>query len=388
MAENSLKALNKAGQSVWQDNIKRSDLLTGALKRLIDEDGLSGVTSNPTIFEKALAGSKDYDSSIQKGLEEGLAPNLLFERLAVEDIQAACDLFRGIHDQTHSGDGYVSIEVTPTLAHNTQGTIEEARRLWQEVSRPNLMVKIPGTLEGLPAIEQCLYEGININITLLFAVERYVEVAQAYIRALERRLSENKTVDRIGSVASFFVSRIDSLIDKQLEAKLQSVTSATERSKIESLLGKIAIANAKMAYVEFKRIFAGPRWEPLANAGAKVQRLLWASTSTKNPKYRDVIYVEELIGVHTVNTMPPATIIAFRDHGKVDITLERNIEVARQQMAGLGEVGIDMTAVTRQLEDEGVASFSKDYNSLIKALEEKRQAFLAKQPHLASSSTR
>lgn len=376
MAENPLRTLNQAGQSVWQDYIRRKELLEGDLKRLIDEDGISGVTSNPTIFEKAIAGSNDYDASIRQRLEEGLSGPRLFERLAVEDIQKACDLFRGIYGETRGGDGYVSIEVAPNLARDTKGTIEEARRLWQSVNRPNLLVKIPGTAEGLPAIEQCLYEGVNINITLLFAVERYVEVAEAYLRALERRVRDTKSVEGIGSVASFFVSRIDSLVDKQLEQRLQAAKSAAEKQKIDGLIGKTAIANAKLAYVEFKRIFSGARWEPLANAGAKVQRVLWASTSTKNPKYRDVIYVEQLIGPQTVNTMPPATIVAFRDHGKVQRTLDADIEVARQEMAALAEVGIDMAAVTKKLEDDGVASFTKDYTSLIKTLEEKREQFL------------
>ena len=377
MNSNPLRELNKLGQSVWQDYIRRGEILSGDLGRPIDGDGISGVTSNPTIFEKAITGSKDYDQSIRKLVEEGLEGPKLFERLAVEDIQMACDLFRPTYDRTEGRDGFVSIEVSPKLANDTAGTIAEARRLWQSVNRPNLLVKIPGTKEGLPAIEQCLSEGININITLLFAVERYVEVANAYVAALEKRAAEGKPIERVASVASFFVSRIDTLVDQLLSAKLASAKTPAEKEKIEGLAGKIAVANAKDAYEKFKKIFSAPRFQTLARKGARVQRVLWASTSTKNPKYRDVLYVENLIGKDTINTMPPATITAFRDHGKVRATLEEGIEEAYQQLAQLEEVGVSLKGVTAQLEREGVDSFGRDYDKLLQGLAEKRSKILA-----------
>ncbi|HEV2493834.1 MAG TPA: bifunctional transaldolase/phosoglucose isomerase [Terriglobia bacterium] len=376
MNSNPLRELNRLGQSVWQDYIRRGEMLSGDLKRVIDEDGTSGVTSNPTIFEKAITGSKDYDQSIRRLVEEGLEGPKLFERLAVEDIQMACDLFRPVYDETDGADGFVSIEVSPKLARDTEGSVAEARRLWHSVNRPNVMVKIPGTKEGLPAIEACLAEGININITLLFAVERYVEVANAYLRALERRVRDGKPVDRLASVASFFVSRIDTLIDQQLSALLQTARP-DQRPKIEGLMGKVAIANAKVAYQEFKRLFSSSQFQALAKKGARVQRVLWASTSTKNAKYRDVLYVENLVGRDTINTLPPATAIAFRDHGKARLTLEEGLEDARQVIASLGEVGIDLRAVTLKLENDGVEAFSKDYDKLLQGLAEKRQKILA-----------
>lgn len=377
MGENPLRELNKLGQSVWQDYIRRGELVSGDLKRLIDEDGLSGVTSNPSIFEKAITGSTDYDESIRKHVGEGLEGARLFEKLAVEDIQKACDLLRATYDATEGRDGYVSIEVSPKLARDTQGTLEEVRRLWKSVNRPNLLVKIPGTKEGLPAIEQSLADGININITLLFAVERYVEVAQAYLAALERRAKERKPVNRIASVASFFVSRIDSLVDKYLEEKLKQAGSPAERTKIEGLKSQVAIANAKAAYVEYKKIFSGPRWEALAGKGARAQRVLWASTSTKNPKYSDVLYVETLIGPDTINTMPPATLVAFRDHGKAGLTLEDGRDEARRVLASLAEVGVDLAAATRKLEDDGIVLFDEAYDKLLKGLNEKRAKMVA-----------
>ena len=376
MNSNPLRELNRVGQSVWQDYIRRGEMLSGDLKRVIDEDGISGVTSNPTIFEKAITGSKDYDQSIRKLVEEGLEGPKLFERLAVEDIQMACDLFRPVYDETDGADGFVSIEVSPKLARDTEGSIAEARRLWHSVNRPNVMVKIPGTKEGLPAIEACLAEGININITLLFAVERYVEVANAYLRALDRRVREGKPVDRLASVASFFVSRIDTLADQQLSTLLQTA-SPDRRSKIEGIMGKVAIANAKIAYQEYKRLFAGGEFQSFAKKGARVQRVLWASTSTKNAKYSDVLYVENLIGKDTINTLPPATAIAFRDHGKVRLTLDEGLDEARQVLASLGEVGIELRAVTSRLEGDGVEAFSKDYDKLLQGLAEKRQKILA-----------
>jgi transaldolase len=377
MDHNPLRELNRVGQSVWLDNIRRGELLSGEMKRLIDEDGVSGVTSNPSIFEKAIAGSKDYDAAITKLVGEGLSGAPLFERLEVEDIQMAADLFRPTYNRSKGQDGYVSLEVAPDLAHDTEATMAQARRLWQTVNRPNILVKIPGTKEGLPAIEQCLAEGININITLLFAQERYEEVAYAYIAALERRVREGKPIDRIGSVASFFVSRIDTLVDQQLEAKLREAKTPAERDKITALLGKAAIANAKAAYEKFKAIFGSERFRALAAKGARVERVLWASTSTKNPKYRDVLYAEELIGPDTVDTLPPATVSAFRDHGKVRLSLEEDLAGAHRVLQQLAEVGVSLQAATQQLEDEGVASFTRDFEKLLKALAEKRSAILA-----------
>ncbi|HET7842053.1 MAG TPA: bifunctional transaldolase/phosoglucose isomerase [Terriglobia bacterium] len=377
MTQNPLRELNKLGQSVWQDYIRRGELISGEFKRLIDEDGISGVTSNPSIFEKAITGSKDYDDGIRKYVDKGLQGARLFEQLAVEDIQMACDLLRPTYDATQGGDGFVSIEVSPKLARDTQASLEEARRLWKSVNRPNLLVKIPGTKEGLPAIEQCLVEGININITLLFAVERYVEVAEAYIRALEKRAAQGKPIDRIASVASFFVSRIDTLVDKLLDGKLAKEIVPEQRTKIDQLHGKAAIANAKNAYQEYKRLFLSPRFKALATKGARSQRVLWASTSTKNPKYRDVIYVETLIGSETVNTMPPATVVAFRDHGVARPTLEENMEGARKELAGLAQAGIDLAAVTQQLEDEGIVLFDEAYDKLLKGLKEKRDKIVS-----------
>jgi transaldolase / glucose-6-phosphate isomerase len=386
MAQNPLRELNKLGQSVWQDYIRRDELLSGKFRKLIDEDGVSGITSNPSIFEKAITAGSDYDDSIRKFVAQGLQGPKLFESLAVEDIQKACDLLRPTYDSTQGRDGFVSIEVSPKLARDTKGSIEEARRLWRAVNRPNLLVKIPGTKEGLPAIEQALTEGININITLLFAVERYVEVAEAYIAALEKRAKEGKPIDRIASVASFFVSRIDSLVDKLLGQKSAQAKSPAERAKIDGLMGKVAISNAKAAYQEYKRLFLAPRFQALAQKGARVQRVLWASTSTKNPKYNDVIYVETLIGPETINTMPPATMVAFRDHGKARVTLEDNVEEARRDFVSLKEAGVDMAAVTRQLEDEGIVAFDESYDKLLKGLETKRAKIMAESIDRSSAS--
>jgi transaldolase/glucose-6-phosphate isomerase len=376
MAENPLRQLKQAGQSVWFDYIRRWEMLSGHLKHLIDEDGLSGVTSNPSIFEKAIAGSKDYDEAIQKLASEGRGAAQIFETLAVEDIQMAADLFLPTYYATDARDGYVSIEVSPTLAHDTTGTIEEARRLYRAVNRPNVLVKVPGTVEGLPAIQQLLGEGININITLLFAIERYEEVANAYIAALEKLAGEGKALKRVASVASFFVSRIDTLVDQQLDARLREAKTDAQRERISALFGKAAIANAKLAYQRFKEIFSAPRFQLLAQKGARVQRMLWASTSTKNAKYRDVLYAEELIGPDTVDTMPASTLEAFRDHGTARATIEEGVAESRQVMAELAEVGIDMAAVTRQLEQQGVEAFAQDYQKLLNSIAEKRAQVL------------
>jgi transaldolase/glucose-6-phosphate isomerase len=376
MAQNPLRELNRFGQSVWLDYIRRGDIVSGHLQQLVDNDGLSGITSNPTIFEKAIAGSKDYDETIHCLASEGKKAGEIFESLAVEDIQLAADLFLPIYNRTDGRDGFVSIEVSPTLAHDTAGTIAEARRLFGEVSRPNVMVKVPATPEGLPAIEQLLGEGININITLLFAIERYEQVANAYMAGLERLAQQGKPVNRIASVASFFVSRIDTLADQQLEGKLHEAGTPEARQKISNLAGKIAVANAKLAYQKFKAIVSGPRFQELAKKGARVQRMLWASTSTKNPKYTDVLYVVNLIGPDTINTMPIATIMAFRDHGKVRATIEEGVDEARQALVQLEEVGIRLRAITQKLEDQGVESFARDYEKLLSVLDQKRQQIL------------
>ncbi len=377
MAQNPLKELNRLCQSVWFDYIRRWEMVSGHLQQMINQDGLSGITSNPSIFEKAIAGSKDYEEAIQNLAWAGKDAKQIFESLAVEDIQMAADLFLPTYKTTQGRDGYVSIEVSPTLAHDTEETVAEARRLFREVGRPNVMVKVPGTAEGLPAIEQLLSEGININITLLFAIERYEQVANAYIAALEKLAREGRPLDRVASVASFFISRIDTLADQQLEAKLAAARSLEEQKKIEALMGRTAVANAKLAYRRFQEIFSTPRFEGLARKGARVQRMLWASTSTKNPKYGDILYVQELIGPDTVNTMPLATMTAYRDHGKPRATVEENLEAAREMMAQLKECGIDLRAITQKLEDQGVELFAKDFRKLLDVIEEKRKSVLA-----------
>jgi transaldolase len=377
MSENPLKVLAKYGQSVWHDYIRRKEILSGGLKKRIDEEGILGVTSNPSIFEKAIAGSDDYDESIRKYVAEGLEASKIFEKLAIEDIQKATDEFRGVFERTGGRDGYVSLEVSPLLAHETQASLEEARHLFTAVNRPNLMIKIPGTKEGLPAIEQALAEGININVTLIFGIERYAEIGNTYLKALERRAAEGKPVDHVASVASVFVSRVDSLLDKQFEAMLADAKTPGERGKIERLIGKVAVANTKLIYQKYKEIFLTARFEALAKKGARVQRPLWGSTSTKNPNYSDVLYVQELIGRDTVNTMPTQTIDAYLDHGKPEAdTIEQGLDEARKVISSLPDVGVDLGAVTQQLEDKGVESFADDYKKLLASIEEKKKKSL------------
>jgi transaldolase/glucose-6-phosphate isomerase len=377
MGLNPLKELNKFGQSVWHDYIRRAEILSGDLQRRIDEDGVSGVTSNPSTFEKTIAGSKDYDAAMSGLAKAGKEAPEIFESLAVEDTQSAADLFRPLYDSSGGRDGFVSLEVSPTLARDSAGTVAEARRLHQEVNRPNFLVKVPATLEGLPAIEQLLGEGININITLLFAVDRYEQVANAYLAALEKRAREGKPIDRVASVASVFVSRIDTLADQQLEARLRDAKTLAEHHKIAGLLGKVAISSAKVIYQKFKEIFSSPRFQALAQKGARVQRPLWASTGAKNPRYSDVLYVETLIGPDTINTMPTATLAAFRDHGKARATLEEGLEEARHVLAQLAEVGIDLGAITTKLEDQGVEAFARDHQKLLEVIAEKQKKVLA-----------
>jgi transaldolase len=362
----------KEGQSVWQDDISRDMLNSGDLQRSIDEIGIRGLTSNPTIFEKAIASGHAYDDDVARLLGLGLDAAGIFESVAVQDIQDACDLFRPIYDSSDGADGFVSIEVSPGAARNPEVTRQEARQLWTLVDRPNLMVKIPGTAEGIPVVKEMLSLGLNINITLLFSLESYEQVALAYIEALEQRQAKNDPVDRVASVASFFVSRVDTLVDKLLDEKITAATDETTKERLRGLKGKAAIANAKLAYVIFQELFDGERFAPLRAAGAKVQRPLWASTSVKNPDYRDVLYVEELIGSHTVNTMPRPTITAFLDHGVVRRTIDAGIDEARQVMVDLAEVGIDIKVVTDQLEEEGIGSFAKSYDALLAGVEAKR----------------
>lgn len=364
---NPLKALQTYGQSVWLDYIARHLITSGELQRLIDEDGLCGLTSNPAIFEKAISGSSDYASILTSLGNQPLDATGLYERLAIGDIRDAADLLHPVYEQTQAGDGYVSLEVSPTLAHNTQGTIQEARRLWQTVERPNLLVKVPATPAGLPAIEQLIAEGINVNVTLLFSQEVYERVAQAYIAGLER-LASRGDVSRVASVASFFISRIDTAVDAKLTAGLKTATTAQERILLRSLMGKVAIANGKLTYQRYKQIFQGAAWEVLAAKGAHTQRVLWASTSTKNPQYRDVMYIEELIGPETVNTMPPATLEAFREHGRAQASLEERVDEAQDTMDALEQLGISMTEVTEKLLVEGVRLFAEPFNKLLEAL--------------------
>src|SRR5213592_1208281 len=364
---NPLVELQNYGQSVWHDNISRGLLDSGKLQRLIDEDGLRGLTSNPTIFEKAINGSSEYDAPLKSLLAQGKEVKEIYEALAIEDIQRASDLFRPIFNETAGQDGFVSLEVSPKLAHKTEETIQEARRLWKRVNRPNVMIKVPATPAGIPAIEQLLGEGININITMMFSMDHYIQVAQAYIRGLEI-LERSARPLTVSSVASFFVSRVDTLVDKLLEDRLLKTTSSSERQEINSLLGKTAIANSRLVYQKFKEIFGRPRFLALKGKGARVQRPLWASTSTKNPNYRDVLYVEELIGPDTVDTMPPATIDAFRDHGKVRPSLEENLEEPKQVFAKLAELGINMDEVTTKLQNDGVKLFADSFDTLMESI--------------------
>ncbi|HET8907999.1 MAG TPA: transaldolase [Ktedonobacterales bacterium] len=374
MAESRLHEVSQLGQSIWYDNIERRLIASGDLQRLIDEDAVVGVTSNPTIFEKAIDGSADYDDQLKQLVGQGIAdPKEIFDALSIQDIQAAADLFKPIYDRTNGGDGFISIEVAPNFANDTRMTISEARRLHRLVNRPNVMVKIPATSEGLPAIEEMIYEGVNINITLIFALDVYERVIEAYIRGLEHRSREGLPVTGIASVASFFVSRVDTLVDKQLDEKIAQESDPDRQQELRDLRGKAAIANARLAYQKYQEVFHGDRFARLRDQGATPQRCLWASTSTKNPEYRDVLYVEELIGPETVDTMPPQTIVAFQDHGEAKVTVDQNIAGQRDIMDRLKAAGIDMDAVTKQLEVDGVASFTDSYNKLLDATREKAQ---------------
>jgi transaldolase len=374
---NPLVELNSLGQSVWFDNIERSLITGGRLQRMIEEDALAGVTSNPAIFEKAITGSDDYTDQLRELAEQNKTAIEIYESLAVRDIQMAADTLASVYEKTEGADGFVSLECSPLLARDTLATIEEARRLWLWLDRPNVMIKIPGTAEGMPAIEQCLCEGININVTLLFSLESYNATIEAYLRGLERRAAEGKAIDRVASVASFFVSRIDTAVDKRLEEMISQSGDEEERARLGSLAGRIAIANARMAYQRFKEVFHGPRFRALRDKGARVQRPLWASTSTKNPSYRDVYYVEELIAPQTVNTIPPQTLTAFRDHGRARISIEDNMAEDRARLELLEKTGISLAAVTRQVLDDGVRLFVEPFEKLIAAIEARRAEMLA-----------
>jgi len=369
-AANPLASLQTYGQSVWLDFIRASLITGGELQRIVDEDGLGGVTSNPAIFAKAIDGSDDYKTSIEEiSKDPSIGPKRVYELLAIKDIQGAADIMRPVYDRTKAQDGYVSLEVAPDLASNTQGTLDEARRLWKEVNRPNVMIKVPATPEGVPAIRTLLTEGINVNVTLLFAKEAYEGVARAFVDAIEARVNKGLPVDRVASVASFFVSRIDSAVDALLEEKMKTATGP-DKARMLRLLGKVAIANAKVAYQSYKKTFSGPRWEPLAKKNAQTQRVLWASTGTKNPSYRDTVYVEELIGPLTVNTVPPDTFNAFRDHGKLRPSLEEDVTSAMDVLDDLEKSGISLKKVTDDLLADGLAKFVDPFTKLLKAVEQ------------------
>src|SRR5712692_4409784 len=371
-ATNPLKELGKYGQSVWLDYIRRSLITSGELKRLLEEDGVGGVTSNPAIFEKAITGSTDYAEALEElQKRKDLDAMAVYEILAIKDIQDTADTLRPVYDRTKRRDGYISLEVSPFLARETERTIQEARRLWKEVNRPNVMIKVPATPEGIPAIGQLISEGINVNVTLLFAQEMYEKVAQAYIGGLKTFDTAGGEVGRVASVASFFVSRIDTMVDSILKARLKTATDPKERGLLRSLLGKVAIANAKLTYQRYKEIFSGPEWEPLAKKGAQTQRVLWASTSTKDPSYPDVLYVEELIGPDTVDTIPPSTLDAFRDHGKPKASLETDVEAAHDTMETLEAVGISMKQVTDDVLIQAIKLFADPFDKLLNAVDAK-----------------
>jgi transaldolase/glucose-6-phosphate isomerase len=374
---NKLVEIMKLGQSIWYDNIRRAMITTGDLRKKIEEDDLRGVTSNPTIFEKAITGSTDYDEQLRQLVQSGKNVGEIYEELVVQDIADAADTLKPVYDKTDGLDGYISLEVNPKLAYDTQGTIDEATRLSQRLGRKNVMIKIPAAQEGLPAIEESIYRGVNINVTMIFSIENYEQVAEAFIKGLERRAAEGKNVDHIASVASFFVSRVDTAIDTDLEYKARHAESPEEKQRLESLLGRAAVANAKLAYEKYKEIFHGPRFADLKAKGAQVQRCLWASTGTKNPKYSDVLYVDNLIGPETVNTVPPATYTAIRDHGRVEVTLEEGLDECRALITQLADIGIDLKEVTEKLQRDGLAAFVNSFDTLAESIEAKRGAVLS-----------
>ncbi len=368
---NTVQKLAELGQSIWYDNIERGLLKNGEMAGMIERGEIRGVTSNPTIFMKAITQTDDYDDELGPLIEAGHSAEDIFWQLAIEDIQAATDLFRPLYDRTNGGDGYVSIEVKPSLAHDTQATLAEVKSLWQRVDRPNLMVKIPATAAGIPAIAAATAAGVNVNITLIFSRDRYAAVMDAYLRGLEQRVAQGQPIDDIASVASFFVSRVDTKVDKRLQAIIDQGGPQAQEAK--SLLGQAAIANAKLAYADYQRVFTSERFERLRKMGARVQRPLWASTSTKNPAYNDLVYVDGLIGPDTVNTVPPKTLAALLDHGVVKLTVEQNLDEAQAVIDRLEALGISMTNVTDELEQEGVKSFGDAFTELLAAVDERRQ---------------
>ncbi|HKV58870.1 MAG TPA: transaldolase [Ktedonobacteraceae bacterium] len=376
---NLLQQLKNFGQSVWYDNIDRSQLVSGQFQGLLDEDGVVGVTANPTIFQKSISHGNAYDEQMTQLIGEGKNANDIYEAMIIQDVRTVADMLRPIYDRTNMADGYVSLEVSPELAHDTNATIAEVRRFWKMVDRPNLFIKIPATPEGIPAIQTALTEGININITLIFSIEAYRDVTEAYLNALEDRRASGKDISHIASVASFFVSRVDTLVDKMLDDKIKATSDSAEQQKLKMLEGKAAIANARLVYQDFKKIFSTPRFESLKHSGARVQRPLWASTSTKNPAYRDVLYAEELIGPDTVDTMPLETIQNFKDHGRAELTIENNIPQAKAELEMLESVGISYDAVTQQLLDEGVQKFADSFHQLFQGIEEKKKAIQGQQ---------
>ena len=393
MNENPLKKLESLGQSIWLDYIRRDLIANGELQHLIDEDGLRGMTSNPSIFEKAIAESTIYDSVIQKMALEGKDVNTIYEAISQQDVQSAANVFKTLYEKTAGEDGYVSLEVNPHLAHDTAGTIEEGRRLWDTLNRPNVLIKVPATTEGLVAIRQLISEGINVNVTLLFSLPRYRAVAEAFVEGLEARVAKRKSIDQITSVASFFLSRIDTLVDPLLEKIIVSDTrigyvqnapglvdpllekiieSDSKKNEIaREALGEVAISSAKAAYQIYKEVFGSAQFKKLQEKGAHVQRLLWASTSNKNPNYSDIKYIEPLIGANTINTVPPQTIDAYRDHGDPKLTIEQDLQKANRVLKSLPELEIDINKITQQLEDEGIGKFNEPFDKLMGALANK-----------------
>jgi transaldolase / glucose-6-phosphate isomerase len=368
--KNPLKELLDYGQSMWLDYIRRDLFTTGKLQQMIADDGLRGMTSNPSIFEKAIADSSLYDDQLKSlAARNDLDATARYEQIAIRDIQTAADILRPVYLESKFRDGYVSLEVSPYLARKTKQTMDEARRLWKTVQRENVMIKVPGTAEGIPAIRQLISEGININVTLLFAQEVYEKVAESYIAGLEDLANQGGHLHKMAGVASFFISRIDTLVDSRLNERMKKTSDETQQALLKSLLGKVAIANGKLTYQRYERIFSGPRWQALAGKGAQTQRVLWASTSTKNPAYRDVIYVEELIGADTVNTMPPATIDAFRDHGRLRKSLTEDVPGAQKVMDDLARTGISIQEVTDKLTDDGVKLFADAFDKLLAAVD-------------------
>jgi len=373
---NTLHQMLAQGQSPWIDYITRDLVQSGKLEEQI-EQGIRGLTSNPTIFQKAIGDSPDYDDELKQLVREDRSIPEIYDNLVLDDIRSAARTLRPVYDRTNRRDGYVSIEVPPELAHNTNRTLEEARRIWNQINLPNIMIKIPGTPEGIPAFQQAIADGINVNVTLVFSIDSYRKVAEAYIAGLEQREKAGQPVDCMASVASFFVSRVDTAVDKKLDDLIEAESDEQRKNQLRELQGKAAIANAKMAYAAYQEIFSGPRWEKLAAKGAQTQRCLWASTSTKNPKYRDILYAEQLIGPDTVDTMPPQTIEAFLDHGVVERTVDKDVDRARAELEALEQSGISMDQVTADLQTDGVQKFADSFNELIDTISKKRDEMMA-----------